>query len=102
APSAPSFYLYFITDTVDRDNQKLIELSFAPRNKGDMLFQGKLYITQDGKYAVKNALISVHRNINLNFIRDFESNLDFDVDPQGRYYLSKTNLKINFGISKNK
>jgi len=102
APSAPSFYLYFITDTVYRDNQQLIELSFAPRNKGDMLFQGKLYITQDGKYAVKNALISVHRNINLNFIRDFESNLDFDKDQKGQYYLSKTNLKINFGISKNK
>ncbi|WP_069659250.1 DUF5686 and carboxypeptidase-like regulatory domain-containing protein [Arcticibacter eurypsychrophilus] len=102
ANSAPNFYLYYITDTVVIDNQKVIELSYAPRNKGDMLFQGKLYISQDGKFAVKQALVTVHKNINLNFIRDFESTLDFNQNEKGQYYLSKNTLQINFGISKSK
>lgn len=102
APSAPTFYLYYITDTVVQDSEKLIELSFAPRSKGDMLFQGKLYITQDGKYAVKNADLSVHKSINLNFIRDFESKLNFDKNEKGQYYLNKSTLQINFGVSKTK
>ncbi|KAA8486767.1 carboxypeptidase-like protein [Arcticibacter tournemirensis] len=103
ANSAPTFYLYFITDTVTRGNDKLVELSFAPRNKGDMLFQGKLYITMDGSYAVDNAYLTVHKDINLNFVRQFESRLEFEKNQEdGRYHLSKSTLNINFGISKNK
>lgn len=100
ANSAPLFYMYFITDTITRNNEKLIELSFAPRNKGDMLFVGKLYITQDNNFAVQGVSLGVHKNINLNFIREFQSNLEFDKNPDGRYHLSKSTLEINFGITK--
>lgn len=100
--NAPLFYMYFITDTIVRRDVKLVELSFAPRNKQDMLFQGKLYVTLDGNYAVEGANLTVHKGINLNFIREFESTLEFDKNSDGRYHLSKSVLEINFGISKNK
>lgn len=101
ANSAPAFYLYYITDTVTRGNTKLVELSFAPRNKGDMLFQGKLYVTLDSNYAVANAYLTVHKNINLNFVRQFESKLEFERNQgDSRYHLSKSTLAINFGITK--
>ena len=101
--NAPVFYMYFITDTVTRGDTKLVELSFAPRTKGDMLFQGQLYITLDGNYAVERAYLTVHKNINLNFVRQFQTHLEFDKnESDGRYHLSKSTLSINFGINKNK
>ena len=46
ANSAPTFYKFFITDTVTINNQKLVELSFTPRNLADVLFVGKLYVSR--------------------------------------------------------
>jgi hypothetical protein len=53
ADGATSFYKFFITDTVKDVNPQLIELSFTPRTTTNMLFEGKLYITMDGNFAVK-------------------------------------------------
>ncbi|MNR07216.1 hypothetical protein D3C85_1233320 [compost metagenome] len=39
ANSAPTFYKFFITDTVKSEAGNIIELSFTPRTKGDMLFE---------------------------------------------------------------
>jgi hypothetical protein len=102
ANSAPTFYKYFITDTLKNQNPKVIELSFTPRNKGDMLFEGKLYITMDGNYAVQRATFGVNKNINLNFVRGMEIELGFEKNTDNRYYLSKSNLIADFGINKNK
>jgi hypothetical protein len=102
ANSAPTFYKYFITDTLKNQNPKVIELSFTPRTKGDMLFEGKLYITMDGNYAVQRASFGVNKNINLNFVRGMEIELGFEKNTDNRYYLSKSNLVADFGINKNK
>ncbi len=102
ANSAPTFYKFFITDTVKSANGNIIELSFTPRTKGDMLFEGKIYITMDGNYAVQKAAFGVNKHINLNFVRGMEIALDFEKNTDSRYYLSKSNLIADFGISKNK
>jgi hypothetical protein len=100
ADGAPGFYKFFITDTVKDHNPQLVELSFTPRNKTDLLFEGKLYITLDGNYAVQNAYLSVNKDINLNFVRALEAKLDFEQNPDSRYHLSKSNLIVDFGLSK--
>ncbi|WP_293300281.1 DUF5686 and carboxypeptidase-like regulatory domain-containing protein [Pedobacter sp. UBA4863] len=102
ANSAPNFYKFFITDTVKSNTGNTVELSFTPRTKGDMLFEGKIYITMDGNYAVQKAAFGVNKNINLNFVRGMEIELDFKKNTDNRYYLSKSNLVADFGISKNK
>lgn len=102
AGSSPTFYKFFITDTIKTHNPQLIELSFIPRNNTDILFEGKIYITMDGRYAVQDAFLTVNKNINLNFVRAMEVKLDFDKAPDDRYYLSKTRLLMDFGINKNK
>jgi len=102
ADSAPTFYKFFITDTIKTHSPQLIELSFIPRNNSDLLFEGRIYITMDGNYAVQDAFLTVNKNINLNFVRALEAKLNFDKSTDGRYHLSKTNLIIDFGISKNK
>ena len=102
ANSAPTFYKFFITDTVTVNNQKLVELSFTPRNTADVLFVGKIYITLDGNYAVQKADLTINKNINLNFVNAMSVNLEFEQNPDGRYHLDKSTTFADFALSQNK
>jgi hypothetical protein len=102
ANSAPTFYKFFITDTIVINNQKLVELSFTPRNLQDMLFEGKIYITLDGNYAVQRADLTINKNINLNFVNSMSVNQEFEQNPDGRYHLSKSTTIADFGLTRNK
>jgi hypothetical protein len=102
ANHAPDFYKFFITDTIKTTNGKLVEVSFTPRNKGDLLFEGKLLVTMDGHYAVAACELNVNKQININFMRSLKIRLDFVHDPGGRYYLNKSDVTADFGISKTK
>jgi hypothetical protein len=102
ANSAPTFYKFFITDTVVVNNQKLVELSFTPRNTTDVLFVGKIYITLDGNYAVQRADLTINKNINLNFVNSMSVNLEFEQNPDGRYHLSKSTTLADFALTQNK
>ncbi|HZX60022.1 MAG TPA: DUF5686 family protein [Mucilaginibacter sp.] len=99
--SAPTFYKFFITDTVTVDNIKVVELSFTPRNTTDMLFEGKIYITLDGNYAVQRAALTVNKNININFVKSLHVDQDFEQNPDKRYHLSKSNTIVDFSFNKN-
>src|SRR5690554_3706766 len=101
ATGSPAFYKFFITDTIKTNDPWLVELSFIPRNKADLLFEGKIYITLDGNYAVENAYLTVNNDINLNFMRDLEAKLEFNQNADGRYFLSKSTLGMEFAITKN-
>ena len=102
ANSAPTFYKFFITDTLVVDNTKVVELSFTPRNTEDLLFEGQIYITLDGNYAVQKAVLGINKNINVNFVNAMHINLDFAQNPDHRYHLSKSNILVDFGFTKNK
>jgi hypothetical protein len=102
ADHSPDFYKFFITDTIQVGKVKLIELSFTPRNKGDLLFEGKLLVTMDGSYAVKSCELNVNKQININFMRSLKINLDFQPSSGGRYYLNKSDVKADFGILRNR
>ena len=99
AGTAPSLYYYFITDTLKTQSPQLVELSFYPRNKGDMLFTGKLYVTLDGHYAVQRAELGVDKRINLNLVKSLSASLEFAENPDRRYHLSKSFLGIDFGVT---
>jgi Family of unknown function (DUF5686)/CarboxypepD_reg-like domain len=97
---APTFYKFFITDTIEVNHQKLVELSFTPRNSNDMLFEGLILVTLDGKYSVQKAVLSINKNINLNWVKSMEADLDYEQNPDGRYHLSKSFTKASFGVTK--
>lgn len=98
AGSAPVFYKYFITDTITENNTKLVELTFTPRNNTDLLFEGKLYITLDGNYAVQGAELAINKNVNLNFVKSLNVFLEFEQNSDGRYHLSKSKTLADFGV----
>jgi hypothetical protein len=100
APIAPSFYKYFINDTVVIDSAKCIRLTFAPRNKRDFLFQGYIYITYDTLFAVKKIKMQINKEINLNWVKSVAVDQEFRKIGQ-EWMLSLNELTIDFGITKN-
>ncbi len=100
ASIAPSFYKYFINDTVVIDSAKCIRLTFAPRNRRDFLFQGYIYITYDSLFAVKKIKMQVNKEINLNWVKSIAVDQEFRKTGQ-EWVLSRNELTIDFGITKN-
>lgn len=92
ADLAPTFYMYFIRDTIEENGEKLVQLYFSPRNPEDLLFRGTLYITLDGRYSIRKAELSVSKHINLNYVREFKVKQDFEKGPGGRYHLSNSDM----------
>jgi hypothetical protein len=102
ADGSPTFYKFFITDTLKDVSPQLIELSFTPRTTTNLLFEGRIYITMDGNFAVEKAVLTVNKNINLNFVRSMQAILAFESANDGKYHLSQSDLKMEFGLNKKK
>jgi len=100
AGAAPTFYRFYIRDTVEQDGIKLIRLNFTPRNPADLLFRGTLYVTLDGNYAVQKLNMTVSKNANLNWTRELHIKQDFEKGADGRYHLSLSNMLAEFALSK--
>ena len=100
ADMGPTFYMYFIDDTVSVDSQKLVRMSFRPRNPNDLLFRGTMWITLDGNYAIQKLRLLVSKSINFNFVREMKIDQDFSKMPDGRYLLQKSDVLGDFGINK--
>ncbi|WP_298741769.1 DUF5686 and carboxypeptidase-like regulatory domain-containing protein [uncultured Chitinophaga sp.] len=102
ANAGPTFYKYFITDTVvNEEGTKLVEMEFVPRNQTDLLLQGKLYVTLDGNYAIRKADMTGNKRTNINWVRDFRVIQEFEKAPDGRFYTSKKTLQADFTLFAN-
>ncbi|MDE1190954.1 MAG: DUF5686 family protein [Arachidicoccus sp.] len=98
----PTWYKYFIADTITTGNGKLIKLRFEPRNINDLLFSGVLYVSTDGHYAIDSIELKTGKDINLGFLRQFNIQQRFSVDSATKhYYLSYSNITGDFGLYKN-
>lgn len=97
AETGPLFYQYYITDTLVRGDNEVIELRFIPRNKEDRLFRGKFYITNDGRFAVQEANLQVSAEANINWVESAEIDLVFQRQLNGPYLPLLSDTRINFG-----
>ena len=104
ADMAPTFYMFFIRDTVtDASGKKLVKMYFTPRNTNDFLFRGTMFITLDSNYAVQKLNMTVSPNINLNLVREMYINQDFEQNPaDGKYHLIKSNILAEASLTKRK
>src|SRR5690606_10583457 len=75
AETGPLFYQYYITDTLVKEGNEVIEMRFIPRNKEDRLFRGRLYITNDGRFAVQEANLKVSSDANINWVESVDIDL---------------------------
>ncbi len=93
---APSFYMYYIRDTIIENGVQLVKLYFTPRNPEDLLFRGTLYITLDGNYAIRRVELGASKNANLNWARDFRISQDFEKGPEERYHLAMSDMTAEY------
>ena len=96
---APTFYRFYIADTIEIEGVKLVQLNFSPRNLNDLLFKGTLFVTLDGNYSVQKLIMSISKHANLNFVRELHVNQNFEKGPDGRYHVVMSNTIAEFAIS---
>ena len=101
ADMGPSFYRYYIRDTVELEGIKLVKLYFTPRNTTDLLFRGTMFITLDGNYAVQKISMTISKNANLNWARELRINQDFEKAADGRFHVIKSSMLAEFALTKN-
>ncbi len=101
ATMAPTFYRFYIRDTVELDGIQLVKLYFTPRNPNDLLFRGVVFITLDGNYAVQKINMTISKNANLNFTRELRINQNFEKGTDGRYHVILSNMMTEFALTKN-
>ncbi len=100
ASIAPSIYKFRIIDTLDMNGYNCIRIDFQPRNKQDFAFTGSLYVTNDNRYAVIKADLSVSHDINLNFVNDLKIIQEFKYINHTAWGLSKDKLIVDFNFTK--
>lgn len=102
ADMAPTFYRFYISDTIENEGIKLIKLNFMPRNTTDLLFRGVMYVTLDGNYGVQKINMAVGKRANLNWARELKIYQDFEKSPaDGRYHVIKSSMKAEFALRQN-
>ena len=64
----PSFYKYYLMDTVTVAGQPCVDLAFVPFNSESFGFTGNLYVVLDSTYFVRRVVMNFPQKINLNFV----------------------------------
>lgn len=64
----PSFYRYYIMDTIEIEGEKYIDLTFAPFNAESFGFTGHIYVTTDSSHFIKYVDMNIPKDININFV----------------------------------
>lgn len=96
---APSFYKFYITDTIGIDNNKTIELSFVPRVSSTFGFTGKFFIAYgDSTYLIKSAILSVPSRINLNFVKNLVITQKYNVAPNGSQIKESDDMTLELSL----
>lgn len=96
----PTFYKYYILDTLKlNDDQKYIDLGFAPAMPQSFGFVGHLYVSLDSTYWVKHAELNIPPEINLNFVRNMHVEVDYDRLPDSTRVVSRKSFDSELNIT---
>ncbi len=93
---ATSTYKYYITDTTNVGETRVIKLAFQPRNPTALAFNGELYIAADSSYAVKKVRLQISKATNINYVDGLEIEQEFDYYDDAAWMLSQDRITIDF------
>lgn len=97
---APDFYKYYLTDTIDVDSVRCVELTFVPRNAASMGFTGRFYVpVGDTTMFIKRIVMRVPHDINLNFVRNIQITQDFEKDSDGTRLKTSDDMALDAVIA---
>lgn len=95
----PSFYKYYLMDTVQVNGTKCMDLGFVPFNSESFGFTGHLYITLDSTHFVKRVKLQVPKDINLNFVDGMTIDQEYDRAPDGTRLLVRDDIAVSFKLT---
>lgn len=96
---APDFYKFFLTDTVDIEGERCVELSFTPHNTASSGFTGHVYVPlNDTTMFVKRVDMHLPPGINVNFIDRLALRQDYVKAPDGSRLKMKDDVMIEMSL----
>lgn len=95
----PSFYKYYLADTLDIGGQPCVDLTFVPFNSESFGFTGHLYVSLDSTYFVHRVQMNFPRKINLNFVDGMTLEQNFDRAPDGTRQLTDETILTEFKLT---
>lgn len=94
----PTFYRYYIMDTLDIAGERCIDLAFAPFNSESFGFTGHIYVTADSTFFIKLVQMNVPHDINMNFVEYMNIKQEFDRLNDGTRILLNESLVTEFKV----
>jgi hypothetical protein len=95
----PSFYKYYLTDTLLIEGDSCVNLQFIPFNEESFGFRGNLYVTLDSAKFVKQARLETPSAINMNFVKGIIIEQDFERLPDGTRILLRDDMIAEFNVT---
>lgn len=94
-------YRYFITDTLDVEGTRCVQLTFLPRNPSDFTFSGNLYTELgDTTGFIRKVSMKIPRTVNLNFIDNLHIDQLYEKDASGKRHKVRDDLNLDICIAK--
>jgi hypothetical protein len=94
----PTFYKYYIMDTVEIDGERCIDLAFTPFNVESFGFTGHIYVTADTALFIKTLEMNVPHEINMNFVDYMNIRQEFSRTADGIRLLDKETLTAELKV----
>ncbi|MDE6648639.1 MAG: carboxypeptidase-like regulatory domain-containing protein [Muribaculaceae bacterium] len=99
--SGNSHYRYFITDTLDVDGIRCIQLTFSPKYPAEFSFSGSIYVPVDDDTGfIRKVSMKVPRTVNLNFIDNLYIEQTFEKDSSGKRHKVSDSLSADICLVK--
>ncbi len=93
------YYKFEITDTVDMNGVKCVELTFSPHTPESMGFNGKLYIgVKDSVKYVRRATMRLPKAANVNYIDNLFISQNYEIDSSGISHKTLDDVCIEFKV----
>lgn len=100
ANTALAFYKFYLMDSLTIEGSWCYELKFQPKRKGELTFEGTLWIN-DTTYAIKKIETRIAPDANVNFVNDMNVIQTFSQVESEVWMLTKDELYVDFEIAKN-
>ena len=94
----PTFYRYYIMDTIKMNGDSCIDLAFTPFNVESFGFTGHIYVTNDSTLFIKAVEMNTPHEINMNFVENLNIRQDFERAEDGTRLLAKETLSTELKV----
>lgn len=97
----PTFYKYYLLDTLEIDKNKYVDLGFVPFQSETFGFTGHMLVRMDSTYFIKKIHMNVPHDINLNFVSRMTIEQDFIESEDKIRIMTRDDIQVNFKLTEN-